>query len=668
MPRKYEKKSEYWNQPRKAAPTPIVVNTAPAAGPAIQPQPMPDVNYGSVEIQTTHNREALAASAPATAYRGSQTNNGLADPAAFQNLRALPSTFVGYTGDRSYAGMQEPIQLVNKAWTGVPSVRNAIEVAVEFSSQPLYFKSDNATVQKFFTEWWKAIQGPKLVRQCMRCYYREGNDFIYTFYGKFGPAYYKNIQQSFSAKENRIPIRYELLNPTNVFVPTGLTFPYTYVRLLSTYELDRLKNPVTVQDKQVYNDLPQMAKDQMRMGSQSPLGVYIPMDPKRLRYFFYKKQDYEPLAVPMVWPVLPYIEWDLALMKMDMELARKIEHAILLVTTGEAPSQFNGGNGINQNNIARLQALFNNQTLTRYLVADYTVEAKWLIPDVKEILGSEKYRVVTERIKEGLQSILTGDDKFANAQIKAKIFIQRLEEGQNCFLDDFLMPEVESICETMGFRDIPQVGFQKIDLQDEAIMARIITQLGQIGVLTAEQVVKAIDTGILPDSSEMQRGQEAYKAARDKGLYEPLIGGQKDDGTGPNGRPGGSGGGKQSGTRKSSPIGTSRAAISMRTYTEHLKAAQQLESDIHAMLQKRFGIAELDEAQRAVAQSMVERIVTLEPVASWRKAIKRTFEKPPIVPAALAAELEQIELEYNVDALDAALLRHCRTAAPEESV
>ncbi len=651
----------------------ITIQNAPPAEPQIVPRPFPDVIFGSTEIETSYNRESRAAvGGPPTTFRGSQTNNGLTDPAAFQNLRSLSLPYAGYSGNRSYAGMRDAIDLCVRAWTGFPPARNAVEVSVEFSCQPLTIKSNNLTVQTFFREWWTAIKGPSLLEQAMRAYYREGNVFWYAFFGKFGPAYYKNYQQSFAAKENKIPIRYELLNPTNVFVPTGLTFPYTYVRLLSTYEVERLKTPLTVQDKQVYNDLPAEVKNQLKVGNAFPLGIWLPMSSDRLRFMFYKKQDYEPLAVPMLWPVLPDIEWKLALKKMDVELARKVEHAILLVTTGEAPSQFNGGNGINQNNIARLQNLFTNQTLTRYLVADYTTKASWLIPDVKEILGSEKYKVVNEDIREGLQSILTGDDKFANAQIKAKIFIQRLEEGQQKFLNDFLMIEIQRICDTMGFRTIPEVSFPKIDLQDEAVMSRIIAQLAQIGVLTAPQAVRAIETGVLPDQSEMEQGQEEYKKARDKGLYEPLIGGQKDDGSGPNGRPAGSGGGKQAGPRKSSPMGKSKAAWSIKAYTEHLRASQSLATAVDNALCKRFKIKEIagdpsdPTSQRAIADTLVRIIISTEPKDKWIKAVAGAIKQPPQIPVEIGRELDELMIEHGVDGLDAALLRWCRTEAPQE--
>lgn len=659
MARPYQKKSDYWSQPRKqseaAAPQSITVNTVPAQVAPVEAVPFPDVAYGETEVA-----RASSYGATTTAYRGSQTNNGQSDPAAFQNIRAMPTPYAGYSGSRDYVGAQGAIELCVKAWAGVAIAKNAVEVSVEFSNQPIYVKSSNSSVKTFFEEWFKAINITKLAEQAFREYYRSGNVFLYKFSGKFGPSYYKNFQQSFGAKDNKVPIRYELLNPTNVFVPTGLSYPHSYVRLLSTYEVTRLKNPISEQDKQVYNSLPPEVKAQISSGNSFPLGIYIPLDGERLRFFFYKKQDYEPLSIPMLYPTLADIEYKLELKKMDKELARKIEHAILLITTGEAATQWNGGNGINPRNIARLQNLFTNQTLSRVLVADYTTKAQWLIPDIKDILGPEKYKVVDQDIREGLQSILTGDDKFANAQIKAKVFIQRLEEGQNNFLNAFLMPEIQAVCDTMGFRTIPKIGFQKINLSDETVLMRIYTSLAQIGVLTAEQAVKAIDTDILPDAEEMEKGQVDYKALRDKGLFSPLVGGQKDSegGGAPNGRPAGSGGEKNSKTRSSSPIGTSKAAesFSIKAYSEVLRAGDKLTGEI----QKRFKVKEPNEAQTKVIESLARAIMGTQPIEKWTKSVATAMKAPPAIPSEVADELDRISDEYQVDAWDAAVLRHAK--------
>lgn len=665
MSRPYNKKNTaYWARHSSPAPQQIIVQTPPILPRNDQFTPFPEINYGSLEAYGA----AESGGAASTLTRARGLNSGLTDAGAFQNIRAIATPFCSSAGGErgGYIGVKDAIDLSVRAWTGFSAAKNAVEVAVEFSCQPLYVKCSNKTVRTFFKEWLNAILINRLKEQFFREYYRSGNIFMYRFDGEFGPAYYQGLQESFGAKENRVPIRYELLNPSNIYVPNGLSFPYTYCRMLSTYEVDRLRNPVTEQDKQVYEDLPDDVKSQIRSYAAFPQGIFIPLDPKRLRYSFYKKQGYEPMAVPMLYPVLPDIEWKLALKKMDMSLARTIEHAILIVTTGEPSNEYNRGNGINPKNIARLQALFENQTIGRVLVADFTTKAQWLIPDIQEILGPEKYAVVNADIKEGLQSILAGDDKFANAQIKAKIFIQRLVEGQDVFLNDFLLPEVRVICEAMGFRTMPKIGFQKINLQDETVMARVYTQMAQLGLLTGDELNTALDTGVLPDPHEAEEHQKAYKDAREDGLYEPLIGGKEDPegGMGPNGRPAGTKKIKQS-TKKISPIGTGSDAFSTKAYIEYLKAADQLETGVYNALKTRFGVKKLNNPQQAVAQALTKTIMAVQPPEQWITSIASTLEVPPAISEDIAAEIDQISLEYQVDSFDATILRLCRRDPPE---
>jgi hypothetical protein len=204
-----------------------------------------------------------------------------------------------------------------------------------------------------------------------------------------------------------------------------------------------------------------------------------------------------------------------------------------------------------------------------------------------------------------------------------------------------------------------------------------VTQLGQIGILTGPQVIEAIETGVMPDAHEMEAGQEAFKKARDKGLYQPLIGGQKDDkAAGPNGRPAGTSKTPQSGTRKSSPIGTSKAsaedasdAFSMRTFGECLRESEALAAEVEKALRKRYSVkGPLTEAQESVAHSLVKAIIATEPREKWATVAAAAVAKPPVVPAEVAAEIQDISGRYQVDAFDAALLTHCWTEAPVQEI
>ena len=250
-------------------------------------------------------------------------------------------------------------------------------------------------------------------------------------------------------------------------------------------------------------------------------GVYVNLDPEKLIYSFYKKQDYEPFAIPFGFPVLDDLNWKIELKKIDQAISRTIENVVLLITMGAEPDK----GGINPHSLTAMQNLFKNESVGRVLVSDYTTKADFIIPDVNKILGPEKYEIVNQDIREGLQNIIVGKENYSSTQIKAQIFLERLKEARNAFINDFIMPQVKVLCKSMGFKKYPTVKFQEVDIKDEVQFQRVITRLLEIGIISPEQGIQAIRTGLFPHPKELHEAQEQYIEERNEGLYNPLIGG-----------------------------------------------------------------------------------------------------------------------------------------------
>ena len=239
-------------------------------------------------------------------------------------------------------------------------------------------------------------------------------------------------------------------------------------------------------------------------------------------YSFYKKQDYEPFAIPFGYPVLDDLNWKLELKKIDQAVTRTIENVILLITMGNTPDK----GGINPHNLQAMQSLFKNESVGRVLVSDYTTKAEFIIPDLNRVLGPEKYQIVDQDIKEALQNVVVGSERYSNTQVKAQIFLERLKETRNAFIHDFLQPQIKLVCKNLGFRKYPIVRFQEVDLKDEVQLQRVTTRLMELGILTPEQGIKTIKTGLYPENENIGEGQEKYVEDRQKGHYTPLVGGQ----------------------------------------------------------------------------------------------------------------------------------------------
>jgi hypothetical protein len=421
------------------------------------------------------------------------------------------------------------IELCQKAYANVAVFRNSIDIMSELSNSDIKLIGGNKKVRDFIYKWMEQINIVNLKSQYFREYYRSGNVFFFRVDGKFKTEDYLKMSRVYAEvgiKPGMIPLKYILLNPYDITADNSMTFKAdgsqaVYTKVLSQYDIERLSSPQTEYDKEILNSLPAAVKKNIKDGTYNDDGIKVFLDPSRLIYSFYKKQDYEPFAIPFGYPVLDDINWKIELKKIDQAVSRTIENVILLITMGAPPDK----GGINPQNLKAMQSLFQNESVGRVLVSDHTTKAEFVLPDIEKIIGPDKYRIVNEDIREGLQNIIVGNDKYSNTEIKAKIFLERLRESREAFLADFLQPQIKLICKNLGFRKYPIAKFEEVSLKDEAQLQRVITRLMELGILTPEQGIEAIKTGIYPDANDMIPGQKEYLKNRQEGLFTPLVGG-----------------------------------------------------------------------------------------------------------------------------------------------
>ena len=211
-----------------------------------------------------------------------------------------------------------------------------------------------------------------------------------------------------------------VINPTDVATKGSISFnDFQYFKVLTPYEISRLKNPQTDHEKEMYDSLPDDVQVRIKNNQASTSErIYIQLASDLLHVVFAKKQDYEPLSIPYGFTVLDDINKKLELKKIDQAISRSIENVVLLVTMGAEPDK----GGVNHKALAAMQSIFKNQSVGRVLVSDYTTKADFVIPDLRKVVGPEKYEVLNRDIQEGLQNVLIGDNKYADGQLKMKIF------------------------------------------------------------------------------------------------------------------------------------------------------------------------------------------------------------------------------------------------------
>lgn len=509
--RKYNKKSDYWNKFDKltAQASQVENSVEPAtAGEAYHTSLGSYSRSGSGNGSTSTRINRSSVTAPKNKF--SQIRAGL-----------LP-----YEISSDGINVREAIELCQKAYANVPIFRNTIDMMSEFANAEVYLEGGNATSRKFFMKLFDRIKLWDLKDQYFREYYRSGNIFLYRLDGKFDLDDFKKFSKVVenTPRENKFPLKYIVLNPFEIVAKRSTVFNTkdgAYAKVLSEFDMERLANPKNDYDRAVFEALDPQDQKSIKDGAYFKDGLKINLENERLAYSFYKKQDYEPFAIPFGYPVLEDINAKMEMKKMDQAIMRTVENVILMITMGAEPEK----GGINSNNVRAMQKLFQNESVGRVLVSDYTTKADFVIPDINKVVGVQKYEVINQDIKEGLQNIILNDDKYSGAEIKARVFLDRLKEAREAFVNDFLQPEIQRISKDLGFRQAPTVKFKDIDLRDETQLMRVATRLMELGILSAEQGMTLFHTGKFPQAEDLANAQEKFVSQREKGYFNPVVGG-----------------------------------------------------------------------------------------------------------------------------------------------
>lgn len=514
MARQYNKKSPYWENRKKIS----------SVAERVIAQELP-LNGTPEFFNISFSNEAIAEE---KSRRGSRNSSSKVNTSAigiewgqFNQIKnsVLP---YHYNNKGNYYDIKEAIDIVQRAYGAVGIIKNAIDVQAELANDGIFLDGGTKRARDFFTAWFETIDLDSCKEQYFREYYKSGNVFFYRIDGeiKFDsfdkyPSKLKNIRV-------KIPLKYTLLNPYDISCNGDLSFSITsYGKVLSSKEIRRLKSPITDKDKNLRNSLPKDVLKRIDSSNGFDTQIFYPLEPSNLILSFYKKQDYEPFAIPMVWPVLRDVNMKIEMKKLDAAAMRMVDQIVLLITMGAEPDK----GGVNDRYMKELKELLANGSVGRVLVSDWTTKADFLIPDLNKVLGKEKYEVLNQDIKEGLQNILNLEGTYSGLSTKLKIFMKTLQEGRRRFLTDFLKPQMELIGERLGLKKIPEPKFKEIDFENKEALQRVALRLYELGAITPQQLMEVFDNGIYPLGEEIKDSQEEFIEDRKKGFYNPIVGG-----------------------------------------------------------------------------------------------------------------------------------------------
>jgi hypothetical protein len=668
--RKYTKRSDYWKKFEKNFQYPNSPYQSLAGNEEPEPKLIGDSFY---------NYTAEAYDRTGGGSTTDRRRNAIAVNPKLYGYNNIRAGMLPYQYAMDGVNVREAIELCQKAYCNVAIFRNSIDMMADFANSTLYLEGGTEKSRRFINSWFKKIGIWGLKDQFFREYYRSGNIFLFTIEGRFKADEFAKIRNlGLVAETNKIPIKYILLNPFDVVAQRTTSFDVRFFsKLLSEYEIERLKDPKNETDRELFDALPENVKERIRTNSWTPTGITVQLDPDKLRYAFYKKQDYEPFAVPFGFAVLDDINFKMEMKKIDQAICRTVENVVLMITMGATPDK----GGINPRNMTAMQNLFTNQSVGRVLVSDYTTKAEFIIPDLEKVIGPSKYDVVNRDIKEGLQNVILAEEKFANATIKAQLFLQRLKESREAFLHEFLQPEIDQICKNFGFRGSPRARFQDIDMKDENQVQRVITRMMELGILPPEEGMKVIDTGVFPSEHELEKAQEKFLDDRKKGWYNPLVGGvpvfeeseeleleeikhpesmkildeQKTKTHKSPGRPLGS---KTNGRKVTYAVDSIKDVID---------ATNTFYTEVTVEAKKAFKKKRLNANQKEILEKVCEVVVSSCDKLDWKKtAISCLKDNKKLLDLKVLEPITNISVEHALDEYSSAILYHSAKNSPKD--
>ena len=633
-----------------------------------------DANSGksSIEKKASNRRNTkkpsettplMTSSASATGARRNKSST-ITRTNRFTNIEngMVPFNYAlgAYGKSSSNLDVRDTVILCQKAYYNFAVFRNTIDLMTELSVSDIYLTGGSKKSRDFFDAFFKKVNLSSLLDRFFREYYRSGNVFMYKFEKDISREDAKKLTQTYANALGQlsIPVRYTILNPADIQISGNISFSAgKFFKILNSYEVMRLKNPQTEEDHEVLKALPKEVIEQLEKGGTSNNALLsMPLDLTKLCAVFYKKQDYEPFGVPMGYPVLEDINFKAEMKKMDMALTRTMQQMILLVTMGTEPDK----GGVNQKNLAAMQNLFENESIGRVLIADYTTKAEFVIPKIADLLDPRKYEIVDKDIQIGLNNLLVGAEKFANQSAKTDVFIARLTQARETFINDFLLPEIKMIAKKLGFRNYPTPVFKSIKLKDTYNNNRIYSRLMELGILTPEEGLEALQSGRLPTKEESLESQKEYVDNKDEGFFIPISQNEnlQEGGTQTgSGRPDGTS--SPQNTKTVTPIGESEAkkVFSLESVKDNMILAQKLSKKVETELMKKHNLDELStKAQHDIVSQITDIIIVNEQPKSWIRKVKAYLDKPVDKNPDRVKQVQSIAAEHQVDEYLAGIL------------
>jgi hypothetical protein len=417
----------------------------------------------------------------------------------------LPQDYYAFRpGEDPFGRVKFIIDKSNKAYKRVGLVRNVIDLMGDFGSQGITVNHPVKKIERFCRRWWTDVQGPQRSERFLNLFYRTGNVIIYRVYGNM-----TNRQVIEYSKAKRLPHKYIFLNPMSVDVDGDysdvfggeLNYVMKLGKLVREAYSGRRKRPNT-------SSLPPKMRAAIESGKSE-----VPLDSNDLLLFFYKKDDWDIWASPMLEPILDDITMLEKMKLADVAALDGVISNVRLWNLGDLGAKIMPNRGA----IDRLRDILASHTGggTMDLVWGPELSFTESNTQIYKWLGDEKYGPVLASIYGGLgipQTLTGRSDQsggFTNNFVSMKTLIERLQYGRDT-LAKFWNGEFKLLADTFGFTP-PTLHFDNIILSDEAAQHKLLIELADRNIISDETLRERLGENNKIEDARVRKQHARYR-------------------------------------------------------------------------------------------------------------------------------------------------------------
>jgi hypothetical protein len=386
---------------------------------------------------------------------------------------------------------KQAMSMCMKAYEKIGIVKNVIDLMGDFGSQGITLNHPNKQVERFYRKWWKKVRGEERSERFLNNLYRCGNVIIHKRYGKITKKQQRDMSKASDlidlpeqqVTKREIPLRYNFLNPLQIEVDGGYAGAFSGDKSFKMKISNSVRKSFEKNEK-FANKLPSQIKKALKDQK-----TYIALNDNEIEVFYYKKDDWDLWAYPMINAIIDDI---LMLEKMKLADMSALDGAISnirLWRLGNLEHKILPNKGA----IDKLRNILASNVGggTMDLVWGPEIDFKESNTQIYKFLGTEKYQPVLNSIYAGLgiPPTLTGlagqSGGFTNNFISLKTLIERLEYGRD-LLYDFWQKEIEHVQKAMGFSQPATIHFEHMILSDEAAEKNLLIQLVDRDIISVE--------------------------------------------------------------------------------------------------------------------------------------------------------------------------------------